>query len=78
MVLVCLTGLSVLALTSAWFWMLCWQVAVVGMTLLAPGLAAARVSRAVARGTVEAEFGQWFQTIDTLVLSGVTQSRGTK
>ena len=35
--------------------------------LLAPLLAAARITRAVARGTVEAEFDRWFMPIDAKV-----------
>ncbi|MGC8641690.1 MAG: CDP-alcohol phosphatidyltransferase family protein [Isosphaeraceae bacterium] len=60
-VLLSVTGLAVIAVLNASFWMICWQVAVLGMALLAPLLASARIARAVTRGTVEAEFDRWFQ-----------------
>ena len=34
------------------------------MALLAPVLGAARIARAVRRGTVESEFDRWFQAVE--------------
>ena len=60
-VLLWVTVLAVIGVLSPSFWRICWQVAVGGMALLGPLLAAARIARAVARGTVEGEFDRWFR-----------------
>lgn len=61
-VLLGLTALSSAALLSPALWLGLWKGGVLGMALLAPLLAAARVARAVARGSVGAEFDRWFQS----------------
>jgi phosphatidylglycerophosphate synthase len=60
-VLITLTGLTVMAAAHPPLWHGCWRAYVVVMAVLAPGLGAARIARAVARGACEAEFAQWFQ-----------------
>ncbi len=60
-VLVGLTALAGVALIAPDVWMGGWRWSVRGMAILAPGLAAARVARAVARGSIEAEFARWFR-----------------
>lgn len=60
-VLVCVTALAVLAVVNSRLWVDCWQAGVGTMALLAPVLAGARIARAVARGTPEAEFDKWFR-----------------
>lgn len=60
-VLLALLGLGGLAIAwpSAWEW--AWPAYVIGMTVAAPLLAAARIARAVRRQAVEEEFARWFQ-----------------
>jgi hypothetical protein len=60
-VLALLTILAVLAIFSPGQWLTSWQAGVLGMGLLAPCLGVARVARALARCSVEAEFARWFQ-----------------
>ena len=60
-VLLWMTALAMIAVLNASFWTNCWQVAALGMALLAPFLASARIARAVTRGAAEAEFDRWFQ-----------------
>jgi CDP-alcohol phosphatidyltransferase len=63
-VLIALTALACLALVSPGLWIASWRWAVSGMAVLAPTLALARISKAVAGGTVEAEFDRWFRPGD--------------
>jgi hypothetical protein len=60
-VLLGLSALSVPAIVSPALWLALWKGGVLAMSVLAPLLATARVARAVALGTVEAEFARWFQ-----------------
>jgi hypothetical protein len=60
-VLVGLTGLALLAVVHPSTWLNCWRLATLAMSLLAPTLGAARVARAIARGSAEAEFDRWFR-----------------
>lgn len=57
-----LLALSAIASPRAWAWG--WKVATISLALIAPALAAARVVRAVRRGSVEAEFARWFQPVE--------------
>ena len=68
-VLVALTGLGGLALVWPDLWMGAWRWAVRGMAILAPGLASARVAKAIAGGSIEAEFGRWFRPADGAVIA---------
>jgi hypothetical protein len=61
-VLLWLTILAVVAVLSPSAWLASWRLAVLAMALLAPALATARVSRAIARKSVEAEFDRWCRT----------------
>jgi hypothetical protein len=63
-VLMMMTGLAVLAVLHPSLWLVCWRSGALGMAMLAPVLGAARITRAVARGSVEAEFARWFQPGD--------------
>lgn len=62
-----LVGLAVLA-PIAWLsptiWETCWKLGALGMAVLAPLLAIARVSRVVRKGVVASEFDRWFQAGD--------------
>ncbi len=60
-VLLAVLGLGSLAVAwpTAWEWG--WSVYVSGMTVGAPLLAAARITRAVRSQAVEEEFARWFQ-----------------
>lgn len=61
---VVLSGLIVLAgmaVVMPRLWSVAWACGVASMAVLAPVLACGRVARAVAVGSVEAEFGVWFQ-----------------
>lgn len=60
-VLVTVLVLSSVALGWPTGWELLWKAYVVAMAVIAPGLAAARAGRAVARDSVSAEFDRWFQ-----------------
>ena len=60
-VLVALTAMAGLALVAPGWWLASWRWGVRGMAVLAPLLAAGRVARAAARGSVEAEFARWFR-----------------
>jgi hypothetical protein len=60
-VLIALTGLAGLALIAPDAWLISWRWAVRGMAVLAPTLAIARISRAVAGSSIEAEFARWFR-----------------
>jgi hypothetical protein len=63
-VLVWLTILAIVAMLSPPAWLASWRVAVLGMAFLAPALATARVGRAIARESIEAEFGRWCHGAD--------------
>ena len=60
-VLVGLLGLAALAVVAPWVWLETWRWSVRGMMILAPGLAALRVAKAVRSGASEAEFARWFR-----------------
>jgi hypothetical protein len=59
-VLVWLSILTVLAVLSPSTWLESWRIVVLGMALLAPALAVARIGRAIAKKSVEVEFDRWF------------------
>jgi CDP-alcohol phosphatidyltransferase len=65
-VLVSLTILAAVAALSPSAWLESWRLAVLGMALLAPALATARVGRAIARQSVEAEFERWCRGPETV------------
>jgi hypothetical protein len=61
-----LAGLTVLALCAMFWpetWLILWKWNVAIMAMMAPALALARSTRAITRGTAEAEFRAWFQPI---------------
>jgi hypothetical protein len=60
-VIVGLTILASLAVMIPAAWLVSWRLAVLGMALLAPALAVARVGRVIARKSVETEFDRWFR-----------------
>ena len=60
-VLIGLTGLALLALAAPAAWIVGWRLGVAGMAILAPSLAVGRAARAVATGSVDAEFDRWFR-----------------
>src|SRR5262245_55505014 len=60
-VLLGLTALALLASIRPSLWQTSWTVAVSVMAFLAPVLGAARVYRAIKRGSSEAEFNRWFR-----------------
>jgi hypothetical protein len=63
-ILVGLTAMAGLALVAPETWLTSWRWGVRGMAVLAPILAIARISKAVAGGAVEAEFARWFRSRD--------------
>jgi len=63
-VLIALTAMAGLALVDPELWLASWRWGVRGMAVLAPVLALARISKAVAGGAVEAEFARWFRLGD--------------
>jgi hypothetical protein len=63
-VLLWLTALAIMALLVPSLWIVCWQIATAIMALLAPLLAGGRITRAVTRGKVEAEFDRWFNPLE--------------
>jgi hypothetical protein len=65
-----LTALAGLALAAPNLWRVLWGVYVALMSVLAPALALARVSRTIARGAVEEEFDRWFRPVDSRELRG--------
>jgi hypothetical protein len=60
-VLVGLTAMAVAAIAAPATWLAAWRGGVLGMAILAPSLAIARIARATRRGAVEAEFTRWFR-----------------
>jgi phosphatidylglycerophosphate synthase len=74
-VLLELTVLAGLAAAAPGLWLVLWRLFVAVMAVLAPALALARASRAIARGTVEYEFGRWFRPSDSLQSPGEHISR---
>jgi hypothetical protein len=60
-VLLAETVLAVFALLSPAYWEVCWRFGTLAMAVLAPLLGLARVARAIARGSIEAEFDRWFK-----------------
>ncbi len=64
-VLLQLTALAGMAVAAPRLWVLLWRAFAAVMAVLAPALALARVSRAIARGTVEQEFSRWFRPVDS-------------
>ena len=60
-VLLGLAGLASLAVVAPPIWEAAWRWSVRGMMILAPGLAAVRVARAIRAGASEAEFARWFR-----------------
>jgi hypothetical protein len=67
-VLIGLTVLSVVAVAAPPIWLELWRGGVLGLAIVAPSLAVARIARAVRRGAVEEEFARWFRPIDDGVL----------
>jgi hypothetical protein len=63
-VLIALTAMAGLGLIAPDLWLASWRWSVRGMAVLAPLLAVARISKAVAGGTVESEFARWFRPVD--------------
>ncbi len=63
-VLIALTVMAGLALVAPGLWIDSWRWGVRGMAVLAPLLAVARISKAVAGGAVEGEFVRWFRPVD--------------
>jgi hypothetical protein len=59
-VLIGLTGLAALAIAAPAAWLATWRCTMLGMAVLAPLLASARVARSIAQGSVENEFADWF------------------
>lgn len=60
-VLAGLTVLAVLAVIEPRGWLAAWRLAVVGLAVIAPTLAAGRLAREVRRGAAADEFDRWFQ-----------------
>ena len=60
-VLIALTALAILAVAAPAAWLIALKSGVAAMAFLAPALAMARVTRALAKGSVETEFARWFQ-----------------
>ncbi len=65
-VLMGLGGLSLLAVGWPELWLIAWRVSLLAMALLAPGLATARVAKAVKNGSAEGEFARWFKVTGEL------------
>jgi len=61
-VILIVTGLAVLAVSFTPCWLALWRAIVLVMALLAPVLAAARLTRSIVRGSVETEFADWFES----------------
>lgn len=64
---VVLIALALLAISALGFpeaWEKLWRTGVVGMSILAPGLALGRIVRTARRGKVETEFDRWFRTLE--------------
>ena len=62
-ILIALTGLAGLALVAPSAWLNAWRWGVLGMSVLAPSLAIARIVRAIGGGAVESEFDRWFRPV---------------
>jgi hypothetical protein len=62
-VLFWLSALAIMALLVPSLWIVSWQIVTASMALLAPMLAGGRITRAVTRGKVEAEFDRWFNPL---------------
>lgn len=62
-VLVSLLLLATMLAAGVGPWERAWKVYLLGMALLAPVLATARLARCVGQGAVEAEFEQWFRSL---------------
>jgi hypothetical protein len=60
-VLIGMTAMAIAAIGAPAAWIAAWRGAVLGMTVLAPALAIARIVRAMRRGAVEDEFARWFR-----------------
>ena len=63
-VLMMITGLAVLAVVDVRLWQDGWRDFALIMAALSPLLGAARVARAIRRGSAEAEFSRWFRPTD--------------
>ena len=63
-VLIGLTALAGVATVAPESWITTWRWVVRVMAVLAPTLAVARIGKAVARGSIEAEFARWFRLGD--------------
>lgn len=63
-VLMILTLLVIPARLAPACWLFGWRAMALGLAVLAPGLAAARVARAIGRGSVEVEFAEWFRPLN--------------
>jgi len=60
-VLIALIVMAGLAWLAPEAWLVSWRWGVRGMAVLAPTLAIARIGKAVASGSIEAEFARWFE-----------------
>jgi len=74
-VLLELMVLAGLAVAAPGLWLLIWRAFAAVMAVLAPALALARASRAIARGTVEEEFARWFRPVDSAEAAGMQVAR---
>lgn len=59
-----LTGLAAAAVAAPSIWPVLWRGSVLGLAVVAPVLAVARIARAVRRGAVDEEFDRWFRPVD--------------
>jgi hypothetical protein len=66
-VLIGLTVMSIIAIGAPALWLTFWRGGVFAMAILAPGLAIARIARAIRRGAIEDEFALWFRPIESAV-----------
>src|SRR6185437_2787255 len=64
-VLIGLTVMSIMAIGAPALWLTSWRGGVFAMAILAPGLAIARIARAIRRGAIEDEFARWFRPIES-------------
>jgi len=64
-VLIGLSVLSLLAIVAPSLWLPSWRGGTLTMAILAPGLAVARIARAIRRGAIEDEFARWFRPVES-------------
>ncbi|MDR3638462.1 MAG: phosphatidylglycerophosphate synthase, partial [Isosphaeraceae bacterium] len=63
-VLLGVTALAGCAAAAPALWLALWRAGVLGMAVLAPTLAVARVARGLRRQAVDREFDQWFHACE--------------